>query len=98
VAPIAPFPTAVFSDRFKESYSRLSAEKQRDCDQAVLSVIKGLESPGLRIKPIQPDKHYLEARIGSGDRVVFRRAVGQLLIIDVVTHDEIGRYGRRPKG
>jgi hypothetical protein len=98
VAPVAPFPTAVFSERFKASYSRLSAEKQRDCDQAVLGLLKGLESPGLRIKPIQPGKHYLEARIGSGDRVVFRREAGQILFIDVVTHDEIARYGRRPKG
>jgi hypothetical protein len=98
VAPSPLFPTAIFSYRFKASYTRLSAEKQRDCDQAVLSLIKGLESPGLRIKPIQPDKHYLEARMGSGDRVVFRREAGQLLIIDIVTHDEIARYGRRPKG
>ena len=98
MAPAPPFPTAVFSDRFKASYVRLSAEKQRDCDQAVISLIKGLESPGLRVKPIQPDKHYLEARMGSGDRVVFRRQAGQILIIDVITHDEIARYGRRPKG
>lgn len=98
MAPAAPFPTAVFADRFKTSYSRLSAERQRDCDQAVLALIKGLESPGLRVKPIQPDKHYLEARMGSGDRVVFRRHAGQILFVDVVTHDEIDRYGRRPKG
>ena len=98
MAPALPFPTALFSERFKASYSRLSAEKQRDCDQAVLAPMKGLESPGLRIKPIQPDKHYLEARMGSGDRVVFRREAGQILFIDVVTHDEIDRYGRRPKG
>ena len=98
MVPAPPFPTAVFSDRFKASYARLSAEKQRDCDQSVLSLIKGLESAGLRIKPIQPDKHYLEARVGSGDRLVFRREAGLLLIIDIVTHDEIARYGRKPKG
>ena len=98
MAPAAPFPTAVFSERFKASYSRLSAERQRDCDQAVLALLKGLESPGLRIKPIQPDKHYLEDTIGSGDRVVFRREAGPILFIDVVTHDEIARYGRRSKG
>jgi hypothetical protein len=52
---------------------------------------------GLRIKPIQPDKRYLEARIGSGDRVIFKRVADRLLIIDIVTRDEIARNGRRPK-
>ena len=36
--------------------------------------------------------------MGSGDRVVFRHEAGKILFIDVVTHDEIARYGRRPKG
>jgi hypothetical protein len=36
--------------------------------------------------------------MGSGDRVILRRVAGQPLIIDIVTLDEITRYGRRPKG
>jgi hypothetical protein len=63
----------------------------------ILTLIKGIDSAGLHVKPIQPDKHYLEARINSGDRIVFRVEGGTLFFIDVVKHDDIGRYGRRPR-
>jgi hypothetical protein len=63
----------------------------------ILTLIKGIDSAGLNVKPIQPDKHYLEARISSGDRIVFRVEHGTIFFIDVVKHDDIGRYGRRPR-
>jgi hypothetical protein len=47
------------------------------------------------VKPILPDKHYLEARISSGDRIVFRVEQGTIYFVDVVKHDDIARYGRR---
>jgi hypothetical protein len=52
----------------------------------------------MRIKPIQPDKHYFEARITSGDRIVFRCEGRTISFIEIVNHDNIGRYGRRPRG
>ena len=62
-----------------------------------MTLIKGADASGLNVKPILPDKHYLEARISSGDRIVFRLELGAIFFIDVVKHDDIGRYGRRPK-
>jgi hypothetical protein len=62
-----------------------------------MALIKGAEAPGLNVKPILPDKHYLEARISSGDRIVFRLDDGVLFFMDVVKHDDIARYGRRPR-
>lgn len=62
-----------------------------------MALIKGDETPGLHVKPILPDKHYFEARISSGDRIVFRLEESTLHFMDVVTHDHIGRYGRRPR-
>lgn len=63
-----------------------------------MALIKGSDTPGLNVKPVLPDKHYLEARIGSGDRIVFRIGKeGVLYLIDVVKHDDIARYGRRPR-
>jgi hypothetical protein len=91
------FLTAVWSDAWKESYARLSSERQVACDEAALELIKQVSSPGLRIKPILPTKYYLEARINSGDRIVFRVAEGTVFFVDVVTHDDIARYGKRPK-
>jgi hypothetical protein len=49
------------------------------------------------VKPILPDKHYLEGRISSGDRIVFRIEGSTIYFMDVVRHDDIGRYGRRPR-
>jgi hypothetical protein len=91
------FLAAVWSDVWKESYAKLSNERQAACDESAMALIKQTSSSGLRIKPIQPAKHYLEARINSGDRIIFRIAEGTIFFIDVVTHDEISRYGRRPK-
>ena len=62
-----------------------------------MALIKGTDAPGLNVKPILPDKHYLEARMSSGDRIVFRLDQGAIFFVDVVRHDDIGRYGRRPK-
>lgn len=62
-----------------------------------MALIKGTHSPGLHVKPILPDKHYLEGRISSGDRIVFRVEGSTIYFMDVVKHDDIGRYGRRPR-
>ena len=92
------FLSAEWSDPWKENYAKLSAERQAACDGATIALIKQTFSPGLRVKPIQPGKYFLEARINSGDRIVFRLEEGVILFIDVVTHDEISRYGKRPRG
>ena len=91
------FLAAVWSDLWKESYSRLSAERQSACDEAAMALIKQTSSSGLRIKPIQPAKYYLEARINSGDRIIFRLSEGTVFFVDVVPHDDISRYGKRPR-
>lgn len=93
-----PFLTAVWSERWKESYADPSADGQAACDDATIALIKQQLSSGLRVKPIQPDKYYLEARMNSGDRIVFRVEEGTIFFVDVVKHDDISRYGRRPKG
>ena len=62
-----------------------------------MALIKGTDTPGLNMKPIFPDKHYFEARISSGDRIVFRKEQGAIFFVDVITHDDIERYGRRPR-
>lgn len=91
------FLAAEWSESWKESYARLSADRQTACDEAAIALIKQVDSSGLRIKPIHPDKYYLEARINSGDRIVFRIEEGTISFMDIVHHDDIGRYGRRPK-
>ena len=62
-----------------------------------MALIKGTDTPGLNVKPILPDKHYFECRISSGDRIVFRVEGHAIYFMDVVKHDDIGRYGWRPR-
>jgi hypothetical protein len=97
VAEKQTFLQAVWSEVWKKSYTALSADRQRACDEAVIAVIKQTTSAGLRVKPIHPEKYYFEARINTGDRIVFRVEGGTVFFIDVVKHDDINRYGRRPR-
>jgi hypothetical protein len=88
---------ATWTAQWWQSYSRLPPERQASCDRIAMVLIKGADSPGLNVKPILPDKQYLEARISSGDRIVFRLEQGVIFFMDVVKHDDIARYGRRPR-
>jgi mRNA-degrading endonuclease RelE of RelBE toxin-antitoxin system len=97
VSPRQPFLNAVWLETWKASYGRLSTDRQKACDEAAISLIKQTESTGLRVKPIQPEKYYFEARINSGDRIVFRIEGGTIYFFDVVKHDDIDRYGRKPR-
>ena len=63
-----------------------------------MALIKQAPLPGHQVKPIHPDKYYFEARINSGDRIVFRIPGGTIFFVDIVKHDDISRYGRRPRG
>jgi len=89
--------TAVWAEQWTAGYLKLSPDRQNACDEAAMALIKQVPLPGLRIKPIHPDKYYFEARINSGDRLVFRIQEGTIFFVDVVKHDDISRYGRRPK-
>ena len=89
--------SAVWTEQWWESYGRLASDRQASCDRVVMTLVKGTEAPGLNVKPILPDKHYLEGRISSGDRIVFRLEGTTIYFMDVVKHDDIGRYGRRPR-
>ena len=86
-----------WADDWKESYARLPSDRQASCDRSAMTLIKGQYPTGLRVKPILPEKYFLEARISAGDRIIFRLEGARIVFIDVVPHDEIGRYGRRPR-
>lgn len=89
---------AEFSDRFKESYAVLSHDRQKGVDKVILALMKQEVTPGMRVKPIEPEKFYYEARINDGDRLVHRVEAGRLWVVDVVSHDDIGRYGKKMAG
>jgi hypothetical protein len=89
---------AEFSKRFEKSYAGLTVAQQNGVDKAVMALLKRTPTPGMRVKSIQPDKFYDEARINDGDRLVHRIKDDTLWVVDVVPHDDIDRYGRKVAG
>ena len=92
------FLSAEWAERFKKSYAALSPDRKKRCDETCMALIKRETSPGLRIKPVEPDKYFFEARINDGDRLIFRPEAEKIIFVDIVKHDDIKQYGRRPKG
>ena len=91
------FLNAEFSERWKESYQKLQSAEQNGVDKVVIALLKQKPTPGMRVKPVEPDKYYYEARINDGDRLIHRTHEGTVSFIDIVTHDEIVRYSRSPR-
>lgn len=87
-----------FADRFRKSYARLTAAQQSQTDKVVMALAKQAPTPGMRVKPIEPEKFYLEARINDGDRLIHRLESGRLWVVDVVSHDDIARYAKALAG
>ena len=90
----AEFLGAEFSRRFRESYARLSHDRQKGADKVILALMKQELTPGMRVKPILPEKYYGEARINDADRLIHRVEGGKVWLVDVVAHDDVGRYGK----
>lgn len=89
-----PFLNIQFAHQFKKSYAGFQRREQDRIDEVVMALAKGESMPGMRIKPIEPEKYFREARVNDGDRVVFRIEHATLLIADVVPHDLISKYGK----
>ena len=91
------FLNAEFSERWKESYQRLQSSQQQGVDKVIMALLKQQPTPGMRVKPIEPDKYHSEARINDGDRLIHRTHGGTVYFIDIVSHDDIGKFGRAPQ-
>ena len=75
---------AEWTDHFGESYAKLQATEQKCADCACLAIVKGEVTPGMRIRPIEPEKYFHEARMNDGDRIVHRIAEGMVFFVDVL--------------
>ncbi len=89
------FLQAQWSDQFKKSYAALQQAEKKGADKVMLALIKREPTPGMRAKPIEPEKYYTEARVNDGDRMIYREADGAILFVDVVAHDDIAKCSKR---
>jgi hypothetical protein len=97
VARKGSFLGAEWSKRWDKSYQKLNLNQQKGVDKIVLALLKQNPTPGMRSKPVEPEKYYNEARANDGDRVIHRVENGKVWFVDVVAHDDIGRYGKALK-
>ena len=91
------FRDATFTRAWQKSYDALDPACRRQCDTALRALIKGEHTPGLRIHPILPSRYFLEARINSDDRIVFRIQEDTIFFVEIVRHDDLYRYSQ-PRG
>jgi hypothetical protein len=98
VARKKPFLGAEWSKRWDRSYQGLGHEQQKGVDKVVIALLKQQPTPGMRIKPVEPEKYYNEARANDADRVIHRIEGGKVWFVDIVGHDDIGRYGKALRG
>ncbi len=85
-----------YGSRFEQRLRGLPVARRLSSLRVIEALARHQPTPGMRIKPILPGKFYSEARISSGDRLIFRIARGVLYLIDLVTDEEIteiARYG-----
>ncbi|HUQ48987.1 MAG TPA: hypothetical protein VM053_12205 [Gemmatimonadaceae bacterium] len=85
---------AEFTERWKESYQGLQSAQQNGIDKVIIALLKQKPTPGMRVKPIEPGKYYCEARINDADRLIHRTSEGTIYFIDIVSHDDIGKYSK----
>lgn len=89
VARKRSFLGAEWSRRWDQSYQKLTHEQQKGADKVVIALSKQRPTPGMRVKPVEPQKYHYEARINDGDRVIYRVEAGKVWFVDVVVHDDI---------
>lgn len=79
---------------FDRSFRRLGSESQEQVKEALKLLVKSPLSNGLHMKPIRPNNVYYEARTDRGDRLVIYPASNTAHVMDVVSHDELKKWGR----
>ena len=89
------FKTLHITERFNRSFLKLAPEVQAQCADALEQLIAEPLAPGLHLKPIRPSNRFFEARINRSDRLILLPEPGGVaVVVDVVSHDDIGRWSK----
>jgi mRNA-degrading endonuclease YafQ of YafQ-DinJ toxin-antitoxin module len=83
--------------RFEKSVAKLQKEQRDQVKVRTKLLFDNPAHPSLKAHSIKPDKYYHEAYVNTGDRIIYIPEGSHLVLVDVVPHDDIGRYGKRPR-
>jgi hypothetical protein len=91
-----PFSIVHATDQFRAAAQALDAKRQKQAEKAVSLLFDNPAHPGLNGHAIKPDKHFWEAYLNRSDRLIYVPDYPVLVLVDIVKHDDIGRYGKAP--
>jgi mRNA-degrading endonuclease YafQ of YafQ-DinJ toxin-antitoxin module len=94
--PAAAFQTLETTKQYKEAVASLQQAARKQVVARAKLLFENPAHPSLNAHSIKPDKHYWEAYVNRGDRIIYIPEGSHLVLVDVVSHDDIGRYSKRP--
>lgn len=95
--PAPPFLTLKVAKRFEKTTATLQEAQRKQLARQSRLLFENPAHSSLRAHPVKPDKYYWEAYLNNSDRIVYVPDGSRLVLVDVVPHDDIGRYGKRPR-
>jgi mRNA-degrading endonuclease YafQ of YafQ-DinJ toxin-antitoxin module len=94
--PAPAFQTLEITEQYKEAVASLQEATRKQVAARARLLFENPAHSSLKAHSIKPDKHYWEAYVNRGDRIIYIPEGSHLVLVDVVTHDEISRYSKRP--
>jgi mRNA-degrading endonuclease RelE of RelBE toxin-antitoxin system len=94
--PAPAFKTLEVTQQYKEAVAKLQEPVRKQVSIRAKLLFDNPAHPSLKAHSIKPDKHYWEAYVNRGDRIIYIPEGSHLVLVDVVTHDDIDRYAKRP--
>lgn len=94
--PAPGYQTLEITEQYKEAVAKLQQAARKQVAARAKLLFGNPAHPGLNAHSIKPDKHFWEAYVNRGDRIIYIPEGSHLVLVDVVAHDDIGRYSKRP--
>lgn len=94
--PAPAFSSVERTKRFDKAVTGLQKTQLKQLQKQLLRLQQDPAHPSLAVHQIQPDKYYWEAYLNRGDRIIYIPDGTNLVLVDIVSHDDIDRYRNRP--
>ncbi|HEX8363147.1 MAG TPA: hypothetical protein VF613_23700 [Longimicrobium sp.] len=95
--PAQGFLTLEVTEQYRRARAGLQAGVRNQAIARERLLFENPAHPSLKAHQIKPDKHYWEAYVNRGDRIIYIPEGSHLVLVDIVAHDDISRYGKRPR-